>query len=108
MLSYQRGEEVSASAPALKREQDSRAAAVAHLVFANAATLGTDGGPSLWTPVRASCFSAEGGADACSILANTDRPVRSNRAGGATSAFLESDRRDFPAADERNGERLSQ
>jgi hypothetical protein len=50
------------------------------------------------------CVSAEGGADACSILANTDRPVRSTRAGGATIAFLESDRRDLPAADHRNGD----
>lgn len=31
-------------------------------------------------------------------------PVRSNRPGGATSAFRESDRRDLPEADERNGD----
>jgi hypothetical protein len=54
--------------------------------------------------LREPCSSAEGGAGACSILASTDRPVRSNRAGGATSAFLKSDRRDLPEADERNGD----
>jgi hypothetical protein len=35
----------------------------------------------------------------------TDRPVRSNRAGVATSAFPESDRRHIPGADERNGDK---
>ena len=42
-------------------------------------------------PSRALLFR-EGGAGACSILANAERPVRRNRAGGATIAFLESDR----------------
>jgi hypothetical protein len=41
---------------------------------------------------------------ACSLLANTDPPVWSSRAGGAASAILESDRRDLLRADERNGD----
>ena len=56
------------------------------------------------TPGHFRRATPEGGAGACSILASTDRPVRSNRAGGATSAFLKCDRRDLPEADERNGD----
>ena len=53
---------------------------------------------------REPCFSAEGGADACSVLASTDRPALSTCASGAMSAFLESDRCDLSAADDRNGD----
>ena len=54
--------------------------------------------------LREPCSSAEGGGGACSILANTDRPVRANRARGTTSAFVESDRRELPRAGERSGD----
>ena len=50
------------------------------------------------------CLSAEGGAGACSILANRTARLRWTQAGGATIAFLENDRRDLPGADERDGD----
>ncbi len=72
--------------------------------LASCATGRVAGHPGLVSdPIRARS-SARGGAGTCSILANTDPPVcpvRSNRAGGATSAFLESDRRYLPQADEQ-------
>ena len=54
--------------------------------------------------LREPCSSAQGGAGACSLLANHTARSCGTKAGGATIAFLESDRRDLPGADERIGD----
>ena len=56
-------------------------------------------------PTETSGDSEKGGAGACSRPANTGRRLRSDRVGGTTTAFLESDRRDLPGADERYGDK---
>src|SRR5207302_441147 len=49
-------------------------------------------------------FSAEGGSGACSIPANAGGRFGPTVAERPTTAFLESDRRDLPGADERYGD----